>query len=775
MLHSVLFFGCVGFKSAKKPQMSTVLSSYEQLKGVLQLIDEQVVNIYQFGSRIFGSHKPDADWDFLIITRNDQQKPTFLSLGCTEELFTPDTQRQYKKILLDRTMEDGTHVSAVCITVHVFKELLQAHNALLYVMIATLPPSFCWLQRAQVVLISWPTLAMDYSGDNWIAFSFRMRALCSHVLTEANRAWHKAFNMFAKVEQQSKAWKLIVYAFRYWYWGIQMAKHERIINFKEGTSLLAELYGLPEAEVKSRYSPLMKQLQEEFIMSAPHKSQKNVTHKIQEGALHNTQEDGSHKIQEDVHGDNKLSGNIRGENAVPVDFYMTDAQYHQAIQDLQQYLTTHSLETLVRDYSIRVVQIEEDLYQLFYDPSESPLQYDIVRLCAGLVVQIVFKKEEEEEGKAIDSQLEGKRVSVRCAPPRHVCNRFDCLDMLNHNQPLLETLLLQLVGADEEIAVEQLRKETIVGLFWHKNKWLFVPFQDWLLDEAKVVNSLWYFGSSNVRPSFEQLRKEFCDQCASHGEDILVCQQLDKQKIHMFLYNYQEGEADSCRFTVLEMQQKFRGEILRIQASSSRTKTGEFSSLNKQVLASQGQRLILKKLGILLVLPQASSWTQWKLRVLTHANCQFPNKQHFSTKFLETTLSLVRFSKLGQFQAQQTQQEDVRRLATCIPWGALLVELFAQCEQRFSALCAKLEMGITVITEKLQTVEGDRRQVVQVCNQIFGNPEDRPIRAALLRLKCFPAFPNATLARNIICICASYDEKNFVQLLDSAVNFGQAC
>ena len=37
----------------------------------LQLTDDEVINIYLYGSRIYGTANSDSDWDFTIVVKNE--------------------------------------------------------------------------------------------------------------------------------------------------------------------------------------------------------------------------------------------------------------------------------------------------------------------------------------------------------------------------------------------------------------------------------------------------------------------------------------------------------------------------------------------------------------------------------------------------------------------------------------------------------------------------------------------------------------------------------
>ena len=37
----------------------------------LQKDFDRVLNIYQWGSRVYGCARPDSDWDFVIVTKDD--------------------------------------------------------------------------------------------------------------------------------------------------------------------------------------------------------------------------------------------------------------------------------------------------------------------------------------------------------------------------------------------------------------------------------------------------------------------------------------------------------------------------------------------------------------------------------------------------------------------------------------------------------------------------------------------------------------------------------
>src|SRR5690606_36141759 len=115
----------------------------EQVYQLLRIDGSKILNVYLFGSRVYGLFNEESDWDLIIVCTNDYeyQHPTpdkhFMSV---DENFKLVEGREYLRVM----------ISCGNINVGIYKEqvwrsLLREHS-IWVLFCCSLPPEFKWKQ-----------------------------------------------------------------------------------------------------------------------------------------------------------------------------------------------------------------------------------------------------------------------------------------------------------------------------------------------------------------------------------------------------------------------------------------------------------------------------------------------------------------------------------------------------------------------------------------------------------------------------------------------------
>ena len=170
-------------------------------------IDEEVLAIYPYGSRVYGTASETSDHDYIIVT-----KGAFLKSGAFKQNAISSDDRSIQGVLYSRSG---------------FIDALNNYE------IGALECLF--LDSSIVVLVKWP-----FKLQKWDE-----KEMASKIIQKASASWHIG-------SQQSKdgfkaiAKKGIFHALRILMFGVQLKEHKKIINFGEANELKKEFDRLPE-------------------------------------------------------------------------------------------------------------------------------------------------------------------------------------------------------------------------------------------------------------------------------------------------------------------------------------------------------------------------------------------------------------------------------------------------------------------------------------------------------------------------------------------------
>lgn len=170
-------------------------------------VDEEVLAIYPYGSRVYGTASETSDYDYIIVT-----KGAFLKSGAFKQNAISSGDRSIQGVLYSRSG---------------FIDALNNYE------IGAMECLF--LDPSDVVLAKWP-----FKLQKWDE-----KEMASKIIQKASASWHIG-------SQQSKdgfkaiAKKGIFHALRILMFGVQLKEHKKIINFGEANELKKEFDRLPE-------------------------------------------------------------------------------------------------------------------------------------------------------------------------------------------------------------------------------------------------------------------------------------------------------------------------------------------------------------------------------------------------------------------------------------------------------------------------------------------------------------------------------------------------
>lgn len=156
-------------------------------------IDEDVLNIYSYGSQIYGTAGKDSDQDFIIVT-----KGSMLKSGAFKQNAISNQSRSIQGVLYSRSgFQDAINnydISALeCLS----------------------------LSTDKVVQSKWPFRVQKW--DN--------REMAKKIISKASNSWHLA-DLQAKDDWKHMAKKGIFHSLRILTFGLQLKEHQRIVDFE---------------------------------------------------------------------------------------------------------------------------------------------------------------------------------------------------------------------------------------------------------------------------------------------------------------------------------------------------------------------------------------------------------------------------------------------------------------------------------------------------------------------------------------------------------------
>jgi len=204
----------------------TASSILESLK-----ITEDVLAIFPYGSRVYGTANLDSDYDFIIVT-----KGAFLKNGAFKQNAISSVDRKIQGVLYSRSG---------------FIDAINNYE------IGALECLF--LEPSLVILPS-----KFFKIQKW-----EDKQLVQKIIEKASASWHIA-SMQSKDDYKESAKKGIFHALRILMFGIQLKEHKRIVNFSEANELREEINRLPDEMFDDRMylklrDELMLKLREKLV------------------------------------------------------------------------------------------------------------------------------------------------------------------------------------------------------------------------------------------------------------------------------------------------------------------------------------------------------------------------------------------------------------------------------------------------------------------------------------------------------------------------------
>jgi predicted nucleotidyltransferase len=180
----------------------TASSILESLK-----VTEDVLAIFPYGSRVYGTANLDSDYDFIIVT-----KSAFLKNGAFKQNAISSVDRKIQGVLYSR--------SGFIDAINNY-EIGALECLFLDPSLVILPSKFFKIQK------------------------WEEKQLVQKIIEKASASWHIA-SMQSKDDYKESAKKGIFHALRILMFGIQLKEHKRIVNFSEANELKEEINRLPD-------------------------------------------------------------------------------------------------------------------------------------------------------------------------------------------------------------------------------------------------------------------------------------------------------------------------------------------------------------------------------------------------------------------------------------------------------------------------------------------------------------------------------------------------
>lgn len=186
----------------------------------------QVLNVYAYGSRVFGNVGPNADYDYIVVeTGEDGKEANLIFPGIDITVY--DCKR-----FRDRVLE---HEISVLECLH-------------------LPPHHVLLQK---VVFGW---------------SLNKSKLREAFSAKSSNSWVKAKKKFDVEKEPYIAKKSLWHSLRILKFGLQIANHGKIVDFTECNDLWKEIHSNPSVvweDYKKLYQETYNSLKTQFRLAAP--------------------------------------------------------------------------------------------------------------------------------------------------------------------------------------------------------------------------------------------------------------------------------------------------------------------------------------------------------------------------------------------------------------------------------------------------------------------------------------------------------------------------
>lgn len=176
-------------------------------------VDEPVLNIYPYGSRIYGTADPDSDEDFIIVT-----KGAMLKSGAFRQNAISNKNYTVQGVIYSR----GGFIDAI-------------NNY----EIGALECMF--LPEDKVVMKTWP-----FKIQKWDT-----KEMVRNIISKASSSWHVA-DLQAKDGFKDRAKKGIFHALRILHFGLQLKESQKIYDFECANWIWEDFKLIPDDEFDTR-------------------------------------------------------------------------------------------------------------------------------------------------------------------------------------------------------------------------------------------------------------------------------------------------------------------------------------------------------------------------------------------------------------------------------------------------------------------------------------------------------------------------------------------
>jgi len=168
------------------------------LKNIISQLElnYKILNMYQYGSRVYGCTNPNSDYDFMVVVEGDFPE-THITIGDAE--ITIYSEIQFQKMI------DEHEISAL----------------------------ECLFVQEEFII----------KAAKHFDFALDLKKLRESLSHKSSNSWVKANKKFS-VEKDFNPYtarKSLFHSFRILYFGIQIATYGKIINYQEANSLLYEI------------------------------------------------------------------------------------------------------------------------------------------------------------------------------------------------------------------------------------------------------------------------------------------------------------------------------------------------------------------------------------------------------------------------------------------------------------------------------------------------------------------------------------------------------
>lgn len=176
-------------------------------------VTEDVLNIYPYGSRVYGTATEDSDHDFIIVT-----KGAFLKSGAFRQNAISSKDWKVQGVLYSR----GGFMDAI------------NNYEIGALECMSLDPSM-------IIQSKWP-----FKPQKW-----NTKELANKIIQKASASWHTA-DMQSKNDDKDIAKKGIYHALRILMFGLQLKEHQKIVDFTVGNKMKEEFNLIEDEDFDTR-------------------------------------------------------------------------------------------------------------------------------------------------------------------------------------------------------------------------------------------------------------------------------------------------------------------------------------------------------------------------------------------------------------------------------------------------------------------------------------------------------------------------------------------